>query len=323
MSVTVENNESKVDEEVFEFSIKELLFLFWDFKFLIALIVFLMTVSSLFYAYSLRDIYRSETILAPRVGDSGGAGGMGGFSSQLGGLANLAGVNLNMGGYAPEGVFALETLKSRRFFADYLYKEVVVDLFAVKTWDEKGRRVEYKTGVYDPENNRWVKTGTSTDTKPSVQAAYSAFKGSLIVYEDIKTGYIKVSMDHFSPVVAREWILLITKYINEDSRLRAIEEAENAIKYLGDQRKKTSLLNLDGIFSRLIEEQTKNLMLANIKEQYVFQVVEPPVVPEGRISPQSRWILIFGFISGVLMSIFVVLAIQSYRMLMRRGFFER
>jgi len=65
-------------------------------KWLIIAITAVFAVGSVFYALWLPDTYRAEVLLAPAEEDGGGA--LGGQLGQLGGLASLAGINLDAGG---------------------------------------------------------------------------------------------------------------------------------------------------------------------------------------------------------------------------------
>ena len=80
--------------------------------------------------------------------------------------------------------------------------------------------------------------------------------------------------------MARDWVQLIIVGVNEAIRARDVEEAENSIAFLNDQRSKTSLVSLSEMFAELIEEQTKTVVLANASDEYVFRVIDGPVAPE-------------------------------------------
>ena len=97
-----------------------------------------------------------------------------------------------------------------------------------------------------------------------------------------------------SPSVARDWVILIVNGVNNAVRARDVEEAENSIAFLNEQRQKTSLVSLTEVFAELIEQQTKTVMLAAASEEYVFQVIDPPVAPELKSEPSRALICIIG-----------------------------
>ena len=54
-----------------------------------------------------------------------------------------------------------------------------------------------------------------------------------------------------------------------------VAEAEQAITYLNKQIENTSLAELRNVFFRLIEEQTKTIMLANVSQEYLLKTLDP------------------------------------------------
>jgi LPS O-antigen subunit length determinant protein (WzzB/FepE family) len=52
---------------------------------------------------------------------------------------------------------------------------------------------------------------------------------------------------------------------------------------------------------RLIEAETKTLMLANGRSEYAFTIVDPAVAPEMRIRPRRTLIALLGLSFGLLL----------------------
>ena len=75
-----------------EIDLRQLLGTLWVGKWLILAMTILFGAGGVAYALSKPDIYRSSVLLAPANDESG----IGGISGQLGGLANLAGINLEV-----------------------------------------------------------------------------------------------------------------------------------------------------------------------------------------------------------------------------------
>ena len=46
-------------------------------------------------------------------------------------------------------------------------------------------------------------------------------------------------------------------------------------------------------------------MLAKSREEFSFKIVDPPVVPEERIKPTRRLMVMLGFIIGLFMGVFI------------------
>src|SRR5690554_7416717 len=117
-----------------EIDLFELFMALWKGKWIIIATTFAFALSSVIYALSQPNIYRSEALLAP-VEESGGLK----MSGQLGGLAALAGVNLGGGGGSKVGL-ALEILKSREFLGRFIVKhELKPALMAVDSWNSESK----------------------------------------------------------------------------------------------------------------------------------------------------------------------------------------
>ena len=291
-----------------EIDLRELLFVLWQGKKTILSIVFLTGFISVLVALLLPNKYTSEALLAPRV-DSGAGGMLGQMASQFGGLASLAGVNL--GGLGDQGasVVAIEMLKSREFFGKYLYDAVLVDLMAAEGWDRGTSKVVIDDSIFDADSATWVRdVSEEFQVKPSIQEAYEEFfEEFLSVAEDKNTGFVTVSVTHYYPTVARDWVRLIVNGVNDAVRARDVEEAEKSIAFLNQQRLKTNLVSMTEVFAELIEQQTKTVMLANASDEYVFQVIEPPIAPELKSEPRRALICILGTLLGGMLAVLFVL----------------
>ena len=291
-----------------EIDLRELFAVLWGGKKTILSIVFLSGLFSALVALYLPNKYTAEALLAPRSdGPAGGA--LAQMASQFGGLASLAGVNL--GGLGDQGatVVAIEMLKSREFFGTYLYDSVLVDLMAAEGWERGTGKILIDDSLFDTSTAAWVRdVGEEFEVKPSVQEAHMEFsKEFLSDTEDKTTGFVTVAVTHYSPTVARNWVTLIVKGVNEAVRARDVEEAEKSIAFLNQQRLKTNLVSLTEVFAELIEQQTKTVMLANASDEYVFQVIEPPVAPELKSEPKRALICVLGTLLGGMLAVVFVL----------------
>ena len=81
-------------------------------------------------------------------------------------------------------------------------------------------------------------------------------------------------------------------------RTRALRNAESSIDYLRKLVQKTDVVELRSVMYKLIESETKTLMLANVHEEYAFVVVDPAAAPEFRHTPKRTLIVVFGTLFG-------------------------
>ncbi|MCV5941666.1 hypothetical protein OFN64_33855, partial [Escherichia coli] len=82
---------------------------------------------------------------------------------------------------------------------------------------------------------------------------------------------------------------------------RAISETSQNLFYLNEQLDKTSIADMQNTFYKLIEEQTKSLMLAEAQDEFVFKVIDPAIVPDKKDNPNRLLIIIIGSILGLML----------------------
>jgi len=278
----------------------------WQGKWIIIATTLVFTVSAVFYASSLPDIYKSEVTLAPVAGQGGVQ-----LPGQLGGLAALAGVNLGGAGGGDKTGLALEILKSRDFISRFIEQnDLYVPIVAARGWDRSNNTLLLATDIYDVKSKQWVRKVTAPfQPKPSNQEAFEEFEGLFAVSHDKTSGMVRMSLEHFSPYLAKEWLDILVKAINEEMRQRELTEAEKSIAYLNSQIAQTNLADVRTMLFSLIEEQTKTLMLANVREEFVFKTIDPAVVAERKSEPKRTLIIILALMLGSVLSSLLVLVI--------------
>lgn len=276
----------------------------WGKKWFILSATLLVTLSAFFYIKSLPNIYQSEVLLSP-VSDSASMQ----MPSRLGGLAALAGVNLNQGTMDKSAV-ALEVLKSHKFLGDVIEKyDMLVPLMGVQGWNVKLDKPIFNLEMYDPVAKEWVREPTALRaTKPSLLEGYAVLRELMEVNQDKVTGMITITMQYYSPKIAKSWLDLLVEEVNQYMRQLDIEEAKGSIAYLRSKIAATDVAEIQAVMYSLIEEQTKTLMLANLREEYVLKTIDPAIVPEDKIKPRrGLLIIIVCFLAGGFFSFFAIL----------------
>ena len=298
---SVEKTPEGYDDEI---DLRELFSVLWQQKSSIIIGGLLGGILTLGYALSLPNIYTAEAVMAPKAEGSG----LGGLAGQFGGLAGLAGIDIG-GGEVSKTQVALETLKSRSFFAEYMYEDSLVALMAAEGWDGESDQLIIDVDIYDPVSQQWMRDAQLPfKKKPSVQEAYEVFiRDHLLVTEEKKTGFVKLAVRHYSPNLARDWVLAVLRGIETSIREKESREAERSISFLKAESSENSLISLNAVFASLIEEQTKKIVLANASEEYVFEVIEPPVAAEVKSEPKRTLICILGTLLSAMLSVLYVL----------------
>ncbi|REL26123.1 LPS O-antigen length regulator [Thalassotalea euphylliae] len=251
------------------------------------------------------NIYTAKTLLMPAGDDSGGLGGLAG---SLGGLAAVAGVSL------PEGKtdntkLALELIETQVFLGEFIEEnDLVLPIMAAEGWDEASNKLIIDPEKYDEATSTWVrKPKAPRKVIPSTQETYEELKKLISVEQDPKSKFVTISVDFYSPYLAAKWVDGLVEKLNESIRLRDKQEATESITYLEKLSQDSNVQGLRSTFSSLMEEQIKSRMLAEVRKDYVFKIVDPAVVPELKSKPKrSIIVVVAGFIGGIIGIIIVL-----------------
>ena len=303
-SLDVEFLSSNCDDEI---DLRDLVPVIWRGKWLILAITLVFAMSSLMYAISLPNIYKSEALLAP-VKQKSSSGGLAALAGQFGGLASMAGIELGESSSGSTQI-AIEIMKSRKFISSFIEKHsILVQLMALKNWNIENNSLIFNDELYDVKNNKWKREVELPYTsKPSRQEAYQVFIGILSVKNQKDTGTITVSIENVSPYLAQQWVVWLIQDINDVMKKRDVEEAERSMEFLTSQIQKTNVTAIRNSLFKLIEEQTKTIMLANVRDEYVFKTIDPAVVPEKKEKPNRSLIIMVGTLTGAFLGGMIVL----------------
>lgn len=308
LSTTMQNNEfSKNNLQHDEINIQELISIVWQGKLVIFIVTTLFAVCSVFYAIHQPNIYKSEALLAPA--EENKAGGLSALAGQFGGLASLAGVNINNSS-GNNSQLAVEILKSRKFISEFIKRHALMpDLLAVESWDLASNTIAYNPKLYNSQSKEWVREVTYPKKPiPSMQEAYKQIMQLINIDMDVETGMTRLSVEHQSPFIAQQWVNWLVHDINEEMKERDVSEANKSTEFLSAQLKKTRVADIRAVLYKLIEEQSKTIMFANVRDEYVFKTIDPALVPEEKFKPQRAIICIVGVLLGVLLSIIFVIS---------------
>ena len=307
----MENNTQISDQYDDEIDLRELFMVLWAGKIKIVAITAVFAVASVVYALSVPNQYKATALLAPA---QSGGGGLSGALGQLGGLASLAGVSIG-GGESSESQIAQEIMKSWSFVEGFIAdNDLAVEVYAAEGWSKGSNELQINQDVYDSEGNEWlIEDDSGVVGPPSSWALFKAFSGRVAVSEDKKSGLVSVSIEYYSPQIAKQWLDLYITAINKHMQARQVEKVSNNISYLEAQIEKTSIAEMREVFYTIIEEQTKNKMVAEASPDYAFVAVSPSMVPEAKSQPKRALICILGTLLGGMLSVLLVLVMHYAR----------
>jgi uncharacterized protein involved in exopolysaccharide biosynthesis len=302
----VQNELNSTDQYDDEIDLRELFSVLWGGKKLIVGITAVFALVAVFYALSIPNQYRATALVSPTQSSAGGLSGT--LGGKLGGLASLAGVSIG-GGESSEAQVAQEIMRSRGFIEEFISENNIdVEVFAAQGWDRARNQLDIDIDLYDAGSSQWVRDAPAGKTvEPTGWELYKSFSEMFSVSENKKTGMISISVEYFSPKIAKQWVDQLIIGINQHMQSRKLDKVNINIQYLEAQIQKTSIAEMREVFYIIIEEQIKSKMLAEASPEYAFVTVSPAMVPEEKSQPQRALICILGTLLGGMLAVLLVL----------------
>lgn len=288
-----------------EININEFIKIILRYKLSSLIIITISIIISLYVAISSPNKYISSAILVSNNDNNSSTSSISGLS----GLAGMAGISLP-NEPIDKSVEAIERIRSFDFFAKNFIPNIdLINLFAVKDWDRSKNEFVYYSNIYDASSEKWTRSpGINNKPEPTLQEAYIKYKEILTISRDDKTNFIQLSVEHYSPFIAKEWVDLIVKNINLEMKLIDQKRSSESINFLNKISSETNIFELKQVISTLLEKQMQNFMLSSSRDDYIFSEIQTALVPELKSSPKRSVILILGFLCGIFLSVLFSLA---------------
>ena len=181
-------------------------------------------------------------------------------------------------------------LGSRDFTMRFLDEHNVYRFFYPEQWNQ--------------EEQRWEDGFT-----PDRGKIFTRFRDevrSIILNEE--TDIISIGMQWPEPSVARDWANQYVQSFNEFIRERTINDTRRKQDYLQTELRRSDLLEMQKSIYRLIEAQTAIAMLANAREEYALEIIDPAAIPYRSVTMSRKKKIVIGTIAGSLLAVFGVLA---------------
>jgi len=249
---------------------------------------------SVVVAFLLPQKYLGEVVIVEA--DEGRAGASAAMLGNLGGLAGLAGIDLSALGQSSASSRAV--LNSRMLVEEFISRNNLLPILFSDRWDATARK--------------WT---TAPDDTPTLWLGVREFFENVReIDEDAVTGVIRVTVEWEDPELAATWANGLVKLANQIVRTRDLTESERSVAYLQSEITKTNILGLQQVLYSLIESEMQTVMLAKVKEEYAFEVIDPAVAPERRSFPHRALVAAIGTTLGGFIALMVILV----RLVIRR-----
>jgi uncharacterized protein involved in exopolysaccharide biosynthesis len=260
-----------------EISVISVLRVAWRYKYLIAAVAAVCAAIAVVLALTATLIYRAEIVVTHTASS---ANGLGGLARQFSGLAGIAGINLKNDGTEE----AQAVLRSRHLSEQFVRAN---DLTA---------------------------TLLANSDKNTLWYAVDRFREKVLsIREDKDEGTTTIAVQWTDPVVAARWANDYVALANEIMRTRALDESSRNIKYLEDQIAKTNVVELQRVMYQVVEDETKTHMLANVRKEYAFAIVDPAVPPEKRVWPKRSLMVLTGAVLGIVLGTLLALVLNMWK----------
>jgi uncharacterized protein involved in exopolysaccharide biosynthesis len=250
------------------------------------------------FAWLLKPVYRSEVVLAP-VSEESTDATLAGIAGQLGGLATLAGI-------APPGAdntaIAVATLKSDILAEEFIRSRDLLPTLFADDWDAQQKR----WAIEDP------------DDVPTLNDAIERFDTKVRdVFEDKESGLVTLSIEWVDREQAADWANTLVALANARLRRQSIAEAQRSIEYLRRELGKTEVVELRSAIDRLTESEIKRIMLAEVREEYAFKIIDPARAADSDDYVRPNWPMMLA--AGTLMGAAVAFLLAVWRRKRRTG----
>lgn len=254
----------------------------WVGRWAIIAITSICTILGIAYALRATEWYQADVVLIQTDG-AGASATLG----QLGSLASLAGISL--GGAGGERA-PMAVLRSKSIIKEFIEKRGLVPVLFAEKWDS--------------EAGAW----RTPDGAPDIRDAVARFDRKVrSVSEDKNAGVVVLSVTWTDANLAADWANALIDLVNDELRVKAIDEAERNISYLREQMVAHPITALQQSIARVLESEMQKMMMANGSDEYGFKVIDRAFPPKIRARPQRTLIAVSSLAFGFFLSCMFVL----------------
>jgi hypothetical protein len=197
----------------------------------------------------------------------------------------------------------VNTVRSRAFFKHLIEvdKDFLPALMVAERYDKKSKTLIYNSDHYDAANKKWLVA------KPHYLTAFREYIKRMTIGFHQERSIIDISIDHISPVVAKEMTESIIFEADQMLRNLDLQASSEALTYLTTAIPQQQQLALRGAMNDMIMNQLETQMMTKIGPTYIIQMVDPPFVPLFPFAPNRRFVSIAAGLSGLVFGIVFVL----------------
>lgn len=312
---------SRYDED--EINLLDYWRVIWKRRKLIGYIVAATVLLTAVYSLIIPNVFQAKAVLMPvsaKGSGGGGGGGLAALASQFGGLPGIA---------MPASASASEIInlmKSNILRERMIEQHNLLPILFYQQWDAKKQAWKKGEGGFSFSLNPLSyisvitkaigpspppRTAQKKDPDaPEMWDALRALDGILKVTNNIKENTIVITADFRDPELAAKIVeyamITLTDFMSSEAKRVA---TTNRV-YLEQQLGTTMDPFIKQKTYNLIAEQIETAMMAEVKENFAFKVIDPPLAPDKKIKPKRSQMVMLSFVVALFIGIFVAFFLE-------------
>ncbi|MDH4268462.1 MAG: Wzz/FepE/Etk N-terminal domain-containing protein, partial [Deltaproteobacteria bacterium] len=274
----------------------------WGGKIFLLLIIIVSSFTTAFVSLRMPNIYQATAIIIPIVNQ--GAGGLSTLTQQLGGLAGISSGN-------PLSSEIISLLQSKILREKIIERYNLLPVLFPKKWDgEKRAWKKNERGItfsvqeiikkIAPANSQ---DAVQKNDAPHIWDGLRRLSRIVKVNNNVRENNITLSVEFPDPVMAAKMANYFLTTLNDHMTSEAKRVAGINMKYLEQQVDKTADPFIKQKLYALIAQQIETSMLAEVKENFAFKIIEPPKEPDQKIKPKRALMVMLSFVVSLLAGI--------------------
>ncbi len=262
---------------------------------------------------SLTNIYQARAVIMPVSSRDGGAGGAGltALAQQFGGLPGIAIPGSNS---ASEIV---NLLKSNILRRKIIEQYNLLPVLFYRQWDAGRQTWKRREGIrLDPryylsllsKKLSFTPSPGEQNKDPDVPDTWDALRllNEIVkINQDVKQNTITIAVDFPDPAMASRivdyFLVTVTNYMSSEAKRVA---ATNR-KYLEEQLGSTTDPFIKQKTYNMIAQQIETGMMAEVKENFAFKVIDPPLAPDKKNQPKRTQMVVLSLIVALFLGVMV------------------
>ena len=267
---------------------------------------FAMAAISLF----MTNVYQAKAVIMPVAAkESGSSAGLAALASQFGGLPGIS-----MPGSA-SGSEIVGLLKSNILREKIIRQYKLMPTLFYKQWDPERQAWKEEGGGFIVKFRRYLSQlsrdlapvppeGAPKDPNiPDIWDALRLLEEIVAVKLDTRQNTITITADFHDPGMAAKIVEFFLVTLTNHMSSEAKRVATTNRKYLEAQLGSTADPFIRQKTYNMVAQQIETAMMAEVKENFAFKVIDPPLAPDKKIKPKRLQMVTLSFLAALVVGI--------------------